>query len=154
MNFRRFRNMLIFTMAALLVAVQTGWSGSAETPLRHPDQGEDLRRCLNCHDADDDTFPYARFNHTMLFGEKHSQVARSNQRVCEMCHRPSYCSDCHGARVESKPSLKRHGDPRGRSPHRGDYLSRHRIDGRLRPAKCFKCHGSPKTARSCAKCHG
>ena len=145
---------LILAPAVWVAAVPTGWPSSAELPLSHPDEGEDLRRCLDCHDGGDASFPYARFSHTGLFGEKHSHVARTSQRVCEMCHRPSYCSDCHGVRVELKPSLKRHADPRGLSPHRGDYQTRHRIDGRLDPTKCFKCHGSPKTARSCAKCHG
>jgi hypothetical protein len=28
------------------------------------------------------------------------------------------------------------------------------IDGSLNPASCFRCHGSPKTTRGCAPCHG
>jgi hypothetical protein len=32
-------------------------------------------------------------------------------------------------------------------------LTRHRIDGRINPTKCFRCHGAPKTARSCTPCH-
>jgi hypothetical protein len=38
-------------------------------------------------------------------------------------------------------------------PHRGDYVTRHRIDGRIDPTACFRCHGSPKRAKLCASCH-
>lgn len=154
MKLNRLLCLLIIVLAIVAAAVQTGWTNSYELPLRHSDEGRDLRNCFACHEADDDTFPFQRFNHTLTFGQTHGRVARSSQRVCEMCHRPSYCSDCHGVRAGLKPSVKRHADPRFRAPHRGDYLTRHRIDGRLNPAKCFRCHGSPKTARTCATCHG
>lgn len=146
--------LLVIAIAIVTATVQNGWTSGYELPLRHPDEGEDLRNCLACHEPDDESFPYQRFKHTLIFGEKHNSVARSGQRVCEMCHRPSYCSDCHAVRAGMKPSLKRHSDPRSRTPHRGDYLTRHRIDGRLNPVKCFRCHGSPRKARTCAPCHG
>ncbi len=140
-------------VALLLSTVPSGWSHSYQLPLRHPDEGEDMRTCTDCHDTSDDPFPYRRFNHTLLFGEKHYRVARTGRPVCQMCHRSSDCAACHGVGVELKPSLRNHADPRGLKPHRGDYLTRHRIDGRINPTKCFRCHGAPKTARSCAPCH-
>lgn len=146
--------LFIIVISLMTAVVRFGWSAGYNIPLRHPDEGKDLRNCLACHEALDEAFPYQRFNHTLFFGEKHSKVARTSQRVCEMCHRPSDCSDCHAVGIELRPSLKRHGDPRGMAPHRGDYLTRHRIDGRLNPTKCFRCHGSPKSARTCAQCHG
>lgn len=124
-----------------------------EIPLRHPDQDEDLRTCSGCHEDNDD-FPYRRFEHGLFFKEQHRHAAVGGRQVCQMCHRPSFCSDCHGAGVELKPSVKNHADPRRSAPHRGDYLVRHRIDGHMNPAKCFRCHGSPRTAASCRRCHG
>jgi hypothetical protein len=38
------------------------------------------------------------------------------------------------------------------TPHRGDYLTQHRVDGRLDPASCFPCHGRKNVGR-CATCH-
>lgn len=154
MKLNRLLGLLIIAITMAAAAVQTGWANSYELPLRHTDEGEDLRNCLACHESDDESFPYQRFKHTLFFGEKHGKVARSSRRVCEMCHNPSYCSDCHAVRAGVKPSAKRHTDPRFRAPHRGDYLTRHRIDGRLNPTKCFRCHGRPKSARTCAPCHG
>jgi hypothetical protein len=71
-----------------------------------------------------------------------------------MCHQQQFCDECHGVRVEEKPSAKNKTSTFRRTPHRGDYLSRHRIDGRVDPTSCFRCHGNPKTAETCAPCHG
>lgn len=154
-NNSRLMVMLFLLFLPLISAVQSVWAvDGAQLPLRHPDEGDDLRMCTQCHAPDDEAFPFRRYNHTLLFGERHQAVARSGQPVCEMCHQPSYCSSCHGVGVELKPSQRKHGDPRLRTPHRGDYLTRHRIDGSLNPASCFRCHGTPKSSRMCAPCHG
>jgi hypothetical protein len=153
MILRRFLPLVIIALALLMAAVQTGWPDGYSIPLRHPDEEKDLRTCTDCHDRSDTSFAYQRFNHTPGFGEKHHRLARTGQSVCEMCHRPSDCTACHGVGVELKPSLRHHGDTRGYRPHRGDYLTRHRIDGRIDPTKCFRCHGAPKTARTCVRCH-
>jgi hypothetical protein len=71
-----------------------------------------------------------------------------------MCHKQSACDECHGVWVELKPSLKDQTSNYRRMPHRGDYLSRHAIDGRINPASCYRCHGNPETARTCRPCHG
>jgi hypothetical protein len=71
-----------------------------------------------------------------------------------MCHQPSYCDTCHGVGVELKPSLKNQTRTNRRMPHRGDYLSRHRIDGRMDPVSCLRCHANRKTAKTCRPCHG
>jgi len=124
-------------------------------PSRHPQQeGEDLRYCTQCHDGEEGRIPYARFVHSMFFADNHYQVATRHSDVCAMCHRGSFCSDCHGVGVELKPSLKNQTENYRRTPHRGDYLTRHRIDGRINPASCYRCHGNPKTSHSCKPCHG
>lgn len=124
-------------------------------PARHPlEEGEDIRFCLKCHEEQEGRVPYARFEHSMFFSDNHGQLARSSNDVCTMCHRGSFCSDCHGVGVELKPSIKNQTENYRRMPHRGDYLSRHQIDGRINPVSCYRCHGNPKTSATCKPCHG
>ena len=129
------RMRLIIATIALAMGgffVAEGWTQGDRLPLRHPQEEGDLSQCSACHETESEEFPYRRFEHTPLFGENHRLTALGSQRVCEMCHRPSFCADCHGAGAGLKPSLKNHGETRRRMPHRGDYLTRHRIEGRLR----------------------
>lgn len=149
-----FNTGLFFAVAALIVACAAG-TGYWQVPARHyQDPEEDLRQCLDCHESAEGEFPYGRFVHTVYFAENHGPVARQHQQVCAMCHAPSYCDACHGVGIELKPSLRNQTQTGRRTPHRGDYLSRHRIDGRMDPVSCIRCHGNPKTTRTCKPCHG
>lgn len=129
-------------------------AGAYQVPLQHPDEGEELQNCMQCHDAGDPEFPYQRFDHTPQFTDHHGAAASQDKAVCNMCHAGRFCADCHGVGVPLKPSAKQYNATRQNMPHRGDYLSRHRIDGRIDPTSCFRCHGSPRTQRSCNSCHG
>ncbi len=57
-------------------------------------------------------------------------------------------------RVDLAVGSSNQNDPFRRTQHRGDYLSRHRIDGRMDPVSCRRCHGNPKSTVSCKPCHG
>lgn len=139
---------------ALVVACAAIQSGYAPPP-RHPEEeGEDLRYCTECHDSEEAVIPYAKFNHSMFFADNHRQVAGRYGDVCSSCHRGSFCSDCHGVGIELKPSIKNQTENYRRMPHRGDYLSRHSIDGRINPTGCYRCHGNPKSSQTCRSCHG
>ncbi len=126
-------------------------------PAQHPIDAEMATDrppiCIDCHDSRDENFNWERFNHTINFGQEHRQLAYRQAQVCNMCHTRSFCSDCHATRVELKPSDRHPTQTYRRMPHRGDYLSRHRIDGRVDPSSCFRCHGNPKTASNCIRCH-
>jgi len=138
----------------VLLACATLRSGYAP-PLQHPqEEGEDYSMCTDCHDVEDEEFPYQRFNHTSYFAAQHRQVVYQAQEACYMCHTQSYCNDCHGVWTELKPSVKDQTDTRRWMPHRGDYLTRHIIDARINPAPCFRCHGNRETAKTCRPCHG
>jgi len=140
----------------LLVAACAGLQSSYSLPARHPDATEltvSPKVCTDCHERGQQ-LAYERYVHTADFGRNHRPEATQGEAVCAMCHQTSFCNDCHATRIELKPSLKNQTETYRSSPHRGDYLSRHRIDGRLDPTSCFRCHGNPKSAQTCASCHG
>ncbi|MBU0480080.1 MAG: cytochrome C [Proteobacteria bacterium] len=144
-----------FFMGIFLIATAAFALAKEPLPREHP---EKLPRgnpvCTDCHDAANDSISFKRFNHTLYFTENHKFEANQGSEVCSMCHRESFCADCHAADVELKPSIRNQSDTYRRTPHRGDYLARHRIDGRIDPTSCFRCHGNPKAAERCASCHG
>jgi len=141
---------LATTSAAALLAALTiaACAGPQSRVSVHPEQLTEAPRCSACHDAGE-TPP---LDHGPDWVRAHADLARQNARTCELCHRPSWCADCHGAKEEIKPSDKRASRPATAAPHRGDYIYQHRIDGRLDPASCFACHGRKNDWR-CTQCH-
>lgn len=149
--------LLPLLLAALALAAcaahQNGWV----LPAQHPEYAEVGKKpplCTDCHEPSNENFNWKRFNHDTYFGDNHRRQAYQNSRVCSMCHQQSFCNDCHATRVELKPSIKNQTETYRSSPHRGDWLSRHRIEGSLDPTSCIRCHRNPKTATTCAPCHG
>ena len=148
---------LMLAILLALVAACAALDGGRSLNFVHPsaaDLGEKPKICSDCHEGATEPIPFARFNHNPFFADNHRNEAYQYEQTCRGCHQVSFCNDCHATRVELKPSDKDPTDTDRRMPHRGDYLSRHRIDGRTDPASCFRCHGNPKTARTCASCHG
>lgn len=152
----RFISLVCISIILILVPLYA--LGQYYTYGSHPDDvADELGRkqmCTDCHDTDDGTIVYERYNHNVYFAENHGHQSRQNSRVCDMCHRQSFCNDCHVTRNELKPSLKMQTDNPRRFVHRGDYLSRHQIDGRINPIPCFRCHGNPRSSITCKRCHG
>ena len=62
------------------------------------------------------------------------------------------CNDCHTNQVEMKPSIKYGNRPDRDMPHRGNYMTLHKIEGKLDPASCYRCHGRANNER-CMTCH-
>ncbi len=153
---KNFRLLMLLAILFLLAACALD-KGGYMPPEQHPVDAELPPQppiCIDCHEARDENFNFAQFNHTVYFGEDHRQPAYRQTQVCSMCHTRSFCNDCHATRIELKPSVKDPTETYRRMPHRGDYLSRHRIDARVDPTSCFRCHGNPKTAQTCVPCHG
>ncbi len=145
--------------AVLLMALLVSCAANSgyRLPAAHPgilELGEKREFCTKCHGFKKVPLDFERYNHTALFTDSHRMVAYQDERVCSICHSQSFCSDCHATRVELKPSLKNSTENYRRVQHRGDFLARHRIEARMDPTSCLRCHGNPKSARTCQPCHG
>lgn len=140
----------ILTLAGL-VTLSLGLYACVTTvsmPKTHPVEVPKPPLCSACH-----TGEQISFDHTDDFAKsRHGLQAARRSQVCDLCHRQAFCADCHAGKEEIKPSDKLKDNPARISPHRGDYLSRHRIDGRIDPVSCLKCHGRTNNAR-CKACH-
>lgn len=137
-------------MACSLISPETSFA-----PTHPQDLGAGRPMCSECHStevAKGPLKPYAAFDHTPTFVKDHKLQAGQDANSCASCHAPSFCGDCHGGKVPMKPSI-RFGDRADREmPHRGDYLSLHRMEGKLDPSSCYGCHGRANNDK-CRACH-
>ena len=111
--------------------------------------------CSECHSTDvakGALKPFASFDHTTSFVKDHRFQANQDLNTCASCHAPSFCGDCHGGKVPMKPALRLGDRPDREAPHRGDFMTLHRIEGKLDPSSCFKCHGRANNQK-CQACH-
>lgn len=147
--------LLVVSLLGLLLSCAT--RSGYRLPVAHPqifELGEKREFCTKCHGYNKKPIDFERYNHTALFTESHRLVAYQDEGVCSICHAQSFCNNCHATRIELKPSLQDETGNYRRIQHRGDYLTRHRIEGRIDPSSCFRCHGSPKSSKTCQSCHG
>ena len=139
---------LILAAAALIAAgVLLACATAPSMPAKHPMEVQGLPLCSECHQDG-----RAALDHTPDYARRHRLYASQQARTCELCHVQSFCSDCHANKEELKPSDKYKDAPARTMPHRGDYLTQHKIDGKLNPASCFPCHGRQNNER-CKACH-
>ncbi len=130
-------NLLLFSILTTRV-----WAAK-----EHPVEITELPVCSQCHDD-----YRASIDHNFDFKTRHKFYAFQHSETCALCHRESFCADCHANKEEIKPSSKFRDEPKRFMPHRGDYLTRHSIDGKINPASCVRCHGQKNDAR-CERCH-
>jgi hypothetical protein len=131
---------------------------SPETSIApsHPEalpQGRPI--CADCHEGQilkGALKPYAAYNHTATFVKEHRFAAARDGQLCAVCHAVSFCNDCHAAKTEIKPSTKLGDRPDRELIHRGDFLTRHRIEGKIDPSGCYACHGRANNEK-CVSCH-
>ncbi len=155
MMIRYFKPVVILSICILLLSACAVFKSGYTAPASHPMELEAGKRpvCTECHEQRSETVNYRRYNHSIFFMDNHRQASYQQRQMCAMCHSTSFCNDCHATRVELKPSIKNQTENYRRMPHRGDYLSRHFVDGRTDPVSCYRCHGNPKTAATCRRCH-
>jgi hypothetical protein len=124
-------------------------------PDSHPEAlGAGPVSCSECHEDQQKGTMKAlpAFNHTPSFITNHRYYASGDDRLCSTCHKGSFCADCHTNKVQMKPSVKYGNRPDRMMPHRGDFLTLHKIEGKLDPASCYRCHGRANNER-CVTCH-
>jgi len=147
---------LTFTAALFLLAACARMNTIYNLPESHPEAlavGQQVN-CLECHeDQQKGTLKsFAAFSHSPVFVKNHRFYAQSDDRLCASCHKRSFCADCHTSQVEMKPSVKYGYRPDREMPHRGNYLTIHKIEGKVDPASCYRCHGRGNNER-CMICH-
>jgi len=124
-------------------------------PAWHPEAVPEGRvDCIDCHQDQirGVSKPNETFKHSTRFIKQHRLFASRDQELCELCHRTSFCNDCHANELEVKPSIKLGNRPDRELIHRGDYLTLHMIDGKVDPTSCFRCHGRSNNEK-CVTCH-
>jgi len=114
----------------------------------HPVEVKAPALCSTCHTDG----RAAALDHTPDYNGRHKFGAAQQKEMCSICHKDSFCADCHAHKEEVKPSNKFMDSTDRTLPHPGDYITRHKIDGRINPAECFKCHGRNNNRR-CRTCH-
>jgi len=125
-------------------------------PASHPEAlsvGQQVS-CAECHeDNQNGTLKaFDVISHSPAFVKNHRFYASSDERLCSSCHKSSFCNDCHTNQVEMKPSIKYGNRPDRDMPHRGNFMTLHKIEGKLDPASCYRCHGRANNER-CITCH-
>ncbi len=146
-------------IVAIVLCLLPGCSTISRTPSVTPKHPEDVSGyprvdCRECH-SDISTGalkPYASFRHSGVFIRDHGLYSRQGQNLCSSCHGPSFCQGCHARKEELKPGTRMGDRPGMMLPHRGDYIVLHRMEGRIDPGSCFRCHGNKNNA-SCRPCH-
>ena len=125
------------------------------TPTHNYALGAGRPICTECHSNDlakGALKTYATFDHTPTFVKNHRFQATQDSNTCAVCHAPSFCIDCHGGKVPMKPAKLLADRPDRDTPHRGDYLTLHKIEGKLDPSSCYRCHGRANNDQ-CRACH-
>jgi hypothetical protein len=145
MNTLKNKFILLLSFAALFGVYAC--AQTASIARWHPVEVSAKPMCADCH-----MDGRAALNHTDAFSARHRFFAQQQSATCAVCHKESFCSDCHAHKEELKPSDKYKSSAERTLPHRGDYLNQHRIDGKINPASCMKCHGRSNNER-CGLCH-
>jgi len=140
----------------MIPAACTSMKSIPALPASHPEAltaGQQVN-CTECHqDQEKGTMKrYSAFSHTASFVSNHRFYAETDDKLCSICHKSSFCNDCHANQVEMKPSIKYGNRPDRAFMHRGNYMTLHRIEGKLDPGKCYYCHGRYNNER-CMACH-
>ena len=137
-----------------LCHVQHLFAEEKKIPQSHPIELSEKPLCTECHTEDTVVAlkPISSFNHTSDWLLTHRFYSSQTITLCNSCHKQSFCTDCHEYKGDLKPSEKHSESPERWLPHRGDYIFQHRIDGRIDPTSCFRCHGRQNNA-ICRRCH-
>lgn len=147
---------LLLAGMALTLAACAQMKTVSTLPDRHPEAlatGQQVN-CLECHEEQGKGTmkSLGAFSHSPAFVKNHRFYAASDDRLCATCHKGTFCTDCHTNKIEMKPSTLHGNRPDREMPHRGNFQTLHKIEGKLDPASCYRCHGRGNNDR-CVACH-
>ncbi len=152
------RSTLLALLVTLVFGVMTACallSPEASFSSSHQAMPSGRPTCSECHGKDlhkGGAKTYASYDHTVNFVKEHKVPAVQDSATCAACHAPSFCSDCHAGKSVVSPAVKLGNRPDRMSPHKAGYLTLHKLDGKMDPTGCFKCHGRANNG-SCRACH-
>lgn len=153
---RQFTRFALMALILLVLSACGLLSREKSFPTPHPSTlGMGQPTCTDCHEdgpKEGSALLYSSFNHTPAFTRDHKLPANRDADTCATCHPQSYCTDCHTGRGVVSPALKLADRPDRISPHRGSYMTLHRIEGKMDPTSCYKCHGRSNN-QLCLACH-
>lgn len=156
---KKHQTLLVSALIAGLAIMLASCAGIKSTPYGYSSHAEYIKAgqqitCSECHDDQQKGTmkSYGSFNHTPVFVKNHGLYASQDDRLCVACHKVSFCNDCHATRSEMKPALKNGNRSDLDLPHRGNYMTMHKIEGKVDPASCYRCHGRGNNER-CFACH-
>jgi hypothetical protein len=118
----------------------------------HDDRAtRDARKCDACHKdlAYSGTLPATHLAHDGDWLREHGTRAASSGDICQSCHKPAYCAECHGKTVPALPATRRFSDPFAASVHRAGFVARHSLEAKSDPGACSTCHAPER----CVRCH-
>jgi hypothetical protein len=94
--------------------------------------------CTMCHPV---TFSQRPQSHTpqTTWLDKHGKAAKANQQPCAMCHKTSFCDNCHGMTMPHPADWAK-----GKPPAHAAYAKK---DTKV----CVQCHGPAPSL--CSMCH-
>ncbi|MCI4625627.1 MAG: hypothetical protein L3V56_06670 [Candidatus Magnetoovum sp. WYHC-5] len=152
-----FRSALVLTALILIYIICPSglFAEEEEIPESHPVELTEKPLCTDCHQKEEEKVggkPFKTYNHSGDYIKRHQYYAEQGSKVCQICHKTSFCTNCHAYKEELMPSTKDSIKPERWLPHRNNYIFTHRIDGAIDPSKCFPCHGRQNNQR-CKQCH-
>jgi Zn finger protein HypA/HybF involved in hydrogenase expression len=132
--------------------------------------------CGSCHPADFNMRPESHRSKQWTFS--HGRVSTADRQQCTMCHKQSFCTDCHGLQMphpagwvngknghskaagkdrtvcaqchREKPDLCSMCHHKSYDPKKGSWIKQHFLEVKARGAGfCFQCHGP----LYCSACH-
>jgi hypothetical protein len=125
-----------------------------------------MSRCFDCHEHQDQwnagacspcheqrdlerILPRTFLKHEGDFARRHGDFVASDERLCQACHQPSDCNDCHDTWQVMSVERRRPEEIGRRFVHRADFLTRHALEASASPTSCLTCH----EVSTCDGCH-
>lgn len=103
--------------------------------------------CTLCHPQDFELRPVS--HQQAKWGKGHGGIAQSDRKQCSMCHKPKFCSDCHGVEMPHPKGWAE--GARVSQADMGEAQTGHAQAAQLNRAVCARCHEDKPDL--CSMCH-